>query len=465
MPIEVADDGWTPDDVPSDALDMVRAAVDSLVGAVAWRRGELVVHTTFDLRAQRAAERAVRDRAAAIGRGLGEAEGEVQGAMAAIDPVTGELRALVGSAIYRPHGFNRAVLARRQPGSAFKPFVYAAALEAGLTPASLVDDEPVEVTEGGRVWQPANFGGEHLGTITLREALARSLNTAAVQVSQHVGVPRVVDVARRAGITSPLRPVPSIALGSFEVTPLELVAAYAPFANSGSRVVPTFLIDVQMRDKRVLWHGTRPAPRRALDPRDAFLLTSMLQSVVDEGTGHAVRDLGVTVPMAGKTGTTNDGNDVWFVGYTPTLVAGFWFGRDVPASLGGGASGGRLAAPAWASFYRNGWRDGRDDAGWTPPDGIVEARIDAETGLLANEWCPVMRREWFREGTEPHAVCASHGGGAYGGFEAFEGVATDLRREIRRALRTVFGREIARRHSHHHDEDDDDEESSGPGGN
>jgi membrane carboxypeptidase/penicillin-binding protein len=360
------------------------------------------VRTTFDLRAQLAAERAVRDRAAAIGRG-------VEGAMVAIDPATGDLLAMVGGVGPARGAFNRALFAHRQPGSAFKPFVYAAALESGLTPATMVDDVPIEVVDAGRVWRPENSGDNYSGTITLRTALARSANAATVRVSQHVGIARVASLARRVGITSHLNEVPSLALGSAEVTPVELVSAYAPFANGGYRVDASFVTSIEVGAQTVFQRTTLP-PVRAIDSITAFLVTSMLRSVIDEGTGSYLRSLGIYGPVAGKTGTTNDGTDVWFVGYTPTIIAGFWFGYDTPRSLGGGASGGRLAAPAWASFYRRGWEDRENGEEWQEPEGIVEETIDAETGLLAGEYCPTTRTEYFRQGTEPQEYCQVHNG-------------------------------------------------------
>jgi penicillin-binding protein 1A len=275
-----------------------------------------------------------------------------------------------------------------------------------MTTASQIDDEPVEVWMGRKVWRPANYEDSYLGETTLRNALAHSANAATVRVSQVVGMPNVVSVAHRNGITSKLDPVPALALGAAEVTPLELVTAYAPFANGGFRVAPRLVLAIAASDGTVLWTA-EPAQRTAvMDARDAFLLTSMLRSVVDEGTGRAVRDYGVTGAVAGKTGTTNNGTDVWFVGYTPTLLAGFWFGYDEPRTLGGGASGGRLAAPAWAEFYLSGWKERGLD--WAPPAGLVRRTIDADNGYLATEWCPRVRDEWFKTGTEPTSYCPIH---------------------------------------------------------
>ena len=399
-----------PDD--SYALDAVRAIVDSVLESRNFDGGDVTVSTTLDLDAQRAAERAVRRRADAIQRETRSWYGGsavVQGAMVALDPRSGDVRAMVGGRSYERGGFNRATSARRQPGSAFKPFVYAAALGVGLTPATEVDDDPVEVEdESGRIWTPANYGDQYLGRVTMRRALMRSANAATVRVSRSVGEDRVVAVARRHGIASPLRAVPAIALGAVEVTPLELVAAYAPFANGGARVTPRLVRRIEAADGTLLW-AAETVRTPVMNPMDAYQMTSMLRAVVDYGTGRTIRGLGVKGAVAGKTGTTNNGADVWFVGYTPNIVAGFWFGHDNPHSLSGDASGGRLAAPAWAEFYLGGWKERAPATAWNPPPGMVMRVIDAVTGELANEWCPVTQREWFKPGSEPAGPCHEHG--------------------------------------------------------
>ena len=408
-PLVVAKEEWQPPRTTSYAIGAVSALVDSVLGSDADELGDVKVYTTLDARAQRAAERAVRVRATAIERSAGAAgDSGVQGALVAIDPANGDIRALVGGRRNERGGFNRALSAHRQPGSAFKPFVYAAALAVGYTPATVVEDEPVSVSQDDGVWTPANYGGEYAGTMTMRRALASSSNVAAVRFSRAAGESRVARRAHANGITSPLAAVPSIALGAVEVTPLELVTAYAPFANGGYRVHPRLVRRIEAGDGTVLW-ANDVAPRDSvLDPRDAFQITSMLQSVVDDGTGRAVRTMGARGPIAGKTGTTNDGTDVWFVGYTPTLVAGVWFGYDAPRSMGPGATGGGFAAPAWADFYLRGWPQGARDEAWLPPPGMVSRVIDAENGLLASEWCPLKQREWFRAGTEPTQYCPEH---------------------------------------------------------
>jgi penicillin-binding protein 1A len=400
----VAEDEWRPDARnDSYALDAVRQQLDSLRDAEGWEGADFTVETTLDITAQRAAERAVARRAATIGAGA-------QGAMVALDPRTGDVRALVGGRAYGERytrgTFNRALRAHRQPGSAFKPFVYAAALASGMTPATGVDDEPIDVSLGnGRVWSPGNYEGSYLGPTTLRSALAHSANGATVRVGQQLGEARVIEAARRNGIQSKLPAVPSVVLGAVEVTPLELVTAYAPFANGGFRVVPRMVTRVSAPDGAVLWTApVRRAP--VMDARDAFLLTSMLRSVVQEGTGQAIVRAGIRDPVAGKTGTTNNGSDVWFVGYTPTLVAGFWFGYDDPRPMGQGATGGRLAAPAWAEFYQAGWREHAGD--WAAPAGLVRRRIDADNGYAANQYCPATRDEWFKQGSEPTRTCPEH---------------------------------------------------------
>jgi penicillin-binding protein 1A len=408
--LRVRGEDWRPPQPnESFALDAVRAAVDSVQRATGERASELVVYTTIDVTAQRAAERSVRAHAARVENGIGwwasSGDARVQGAMVALDPRNGEIRALVGGRTYERRGFNRALTARRQPGSAFKPFVYAAALNVGYTPATIVDDEPVSIDLGEDVWEPANYGDEYRGPVTLRQALAQSANAATVRVSRAVGERRVVDVARRNGIASELRAVPAVALGALEVTPLELVTAYAPFANGGFRVQPRLIRKIERSDGTVLWSPPE-VHEPVMDPRDAFQVTSMLRSVVDEGTGRSIRAMGVSGAIAGKTGTTNGGSDIWFVGYTPNVVAGFWFGYDTPKSLGDGANGGRYAAPAWADFYRAGWRE--RSPGWKAPDGIVGVEIDPETGKLAGDWCVTRRREWFKIGTAPTEECDGH---------------------------------------------------------
>ncbi|HYC53093.1 MAG TPA: PBP1A family penicillin-binding protein [Gemmatimonadaceae bacterium] len=409
-PLRIASTEWRPSQYDQyGAIDAIRAFVDSVLPD-ALKEGDVVIHTTIDARAQGAADKAIANHAVQIqNQGWGRGQ-RLQGALVAIDPQSGDIRALVGGRRARRGGFVRATNAKRQPGSAFKPFVYAAALAAGLSPGSLVDDEPVEVMIGNTSWIPANYDDNYAGRTTLRRALMLSANAATVRVSRVVREENVIAAARRNGIMSDLKPHPSLALGALEVTPLELVTAYAPFTNGGVRVQPRLVTRIEAPDGKVMW-SQEISRTPAMDPRDAYMLTSMLRGAVDFGTGKVIRDYGITGPIAGKTGTTNNGADVWFIGYTPTLVAGVWFGYDTPTQIADRAAGGRFAAPAWADFYRTGWRERATD--WAIPDGMVSAIIDPESGELATEWCPRKVREWFKinnngQSTAPQTPCSLH---------------------------------------------------------
>jgi 1A family penicillin-binding protein len=413
--LRIADKEWRPDTRgDSYALDAVRQFTDSVLKNRDEDVADFTVYTTLDVTAQKAADRAISRRASAIQT---ESSGywnktrhSIQGAMIAMDPRNGDIRALTGGRKYERGNYNRALKAKRQPGSAFKPFVYVTALAAGYSPASDVRDDPVEVVQGRTVWAPSNYGDEYLGLITFRRALMRSSNAAAVRVSQSVGLPRIIENAHRMGIQSEIPNYPAVALGALDVTPVELVRAYSPFANGGFRVTPRLVKRIESRDGDVLWSGETVTPERVIDPKDAYELTSMLRAVVDYGTGRPIRDWGAKGMIAGKTGTTNDGTDVWFVGYTPNLVAAVWFGYDDPHSISHDASGGRLASPAWAEFYTQGWKEAVPPDSWQPPPGVDEAvMIDPTTGWIANEWCPARKMEYFKRGTGPRTECMEHG--------------------------------------------------------
>ena len=444
-PLNIAKDEWRPKD-PNDsyALDAVRTLVDSIIQGGTADIVDLTVRTTLDRNAQIAADRAVRRQASTIQSEAGR-RALIQGAMVAIDPRTGDIRALTGGRTYERGTFNRALLAHRQPGSAFKPFVYAAAMAAGYTPSSQVDDDPIDVIQGRSVWSPANYNDDYAGRITFRRALIRSANAATVRVSQAVGIPRVLAQARKNGIVSPLPDLPSVALGTAEVTPIELVTAYAPFANGGFKVRPRLIRSISAAHDIPIWEDPERDTRNrelVMDPRDAYQVTSMLQSVVDYGTGKVIRDYGVKGLVAGKTGTTNSGTDVWFVGYTPTVVAAFWFGFDNPAPISGDASGGRLAAPAWAEFYQQGWREVAPTTSWNPPPGMVERIIDPTTGYLATEYCPVTRNEYYKpELPLPNIPCPDHGPNIEQDYPYGQNrgdSVDDLGRRIGRALGKIF---------------------------
>lgn len=414
--LRISRDEWRPVDAnDSYALDAVRTIADSVLKSGSSDIVDITVYTTLDARAQVAADRAVRRRASAI-QSEAYRRGVIQGAMIAIDPRNGDLRAITGGRVYERGNFNRALAAHRQPGSAFKPFVYAAAMESGYTPASEVDDEPVDVIQPradgrgrGSVWSPSNYNGEYNGRITFRRALIKSANAATVRVSQVVGLTRIIARAHANGIVSEIPALPSIALGAIEVTPIELVTAYAPFANGGFKVRPHLVRRIETSDGQVLWTSDNTPLERVMDPRDSYQVTSMLQSVVNYGTGRPVRDYGVKGLVAGKTGTTNNGADVWFVGYTPTVVAAFWFGFDKPAPIAPNASGGALASPAWSEWYTTSWREMAPPNAWGPPAGMSMRVIDAQTGFLANEYCPIRQQEFFKPGTEPTNPCPVHG--------------------------------------------------------
>ena len=411
-PLRIAENEWRPSiaNEPS-ALDAVRALVDSVMPDIL-KEGDVNVYTTIDFNLQRSADKVVVRHIDEITRETQQTEGHVtegaQGALVALDPMTGDLRAVVPGKRTQRGGFNRAFSARRQPGSAFKPFVYAAALAAGYSPGTEVDDAPLEIAMGRQVWRPANYNNSYAGRITFARALILSANAATVNVSRAVGEQQVIGAARRNGISSPLTPVPAIALGAEGLTPVELVAAYAPFANGGTRVVPRLVTRIEGPDGTLLWSSeTQSGP--AMDAQDAYEITQMLQGVVNYGTGRAVRDYGITAPVAGKTGTTNDGTDVWFVGYTPTLIAGIWFGYDTPREISTNATGGRLAAPAWAEFYQGGWKEPKGSA-FAVPIGMEAAIVDPQSGELATEWCPSRVRQWYKPGRAPQETCHLHTG-------------------------------------------------------
>lgn len=442
------------------ASDVVRATLDSLREAGTIPAGlaahDVVVHTTIDRVAQRAAERAVADGAQRVDRTRRDAKDHpTQGALIALDPATGAVRAVVGGRVLEARGFNRALSARRQVGSTFKPFVFATAIAEGYAGNRMLTDEPVTLRTGRTTWTPTNYGDARMGRMTMRTALARSNNVATVRLAQDLGNARIIRTARANGITGDLPDVPSLSLGAASLTPLDLTTAYAPFANGGWRVTPHVITRIEDADGQLLWERPLDVRERVLSVEDAFLVTSMLQSVVDAGTGRPVRDYGVEGPVAGKTGTTNDGADTWFVGYSPSLLTGVWFGADAPRSLGAAASGGRYAAPVWAEFMRRGWHSPEDDRAWTPPPVLIARTVDARSGRVFGDWCDGSpQREYFKPGTEPKEVC----GGDWFRFAAdgfkIEDEAFDAAMEamgeaigdgrIRQGLLRMIGEEVKR---------------------
>jgi penicillin-binding protein 1A len=307
----------------------------------------------------------------------------------------------VGGYDFVEGGFNHATEAKRQPGSSFKPFIYGAALENGFTPASILMDLPViyEKTEFEKKgWKPTNYDERFLGPMRLRTALALSRNVVTVGLLEKIGLEKAIDFARKAGITSQINYDYTTALGSSVVTPLELTSAYATFASQGVRTEPTFIKSIVDRNGTVLESFTSQ-PNEAIDRTTAFLVTSLLKSVVDEGTGRGAKWIGK--PLAGKTGTTNNYVDAWFVGYAPSMVTGVWVGYDnSKASLGDKETGARAALPIWVNVMAKALAD-KPAEDFTPTDDVVFVKIDPESGLLAREGQADAVMDVFRRGTEP----------------------------------------------------------------
>ncbi|WP_306536248.1 penicillin-binding protein 1A [Geobacter sp.] len=357
-------------------------------------------------------------------------EPEAQAALVALDPLTGAVKAMVGGYDFRRSQFNRAVQAKRNPGSAFKPIIYAAALDKGLTAATTFDDSPVEYESGGsKAWKPKNYDNIYRGIVTMREALTNSINVVSVKILEQIGVGDAIDYAKKLGITSPLAANLTLALGSSSVTPLELTAAYGVFASGGYRTTPYVITKVEDADGRVLEETAPqviptftnqstvtltdaslppasgavsggPAAVPVIAPETAFIITNLMESVVTSGTGQRARALGR--PVAGKTGTTNDMKDAWFVGYVPQLVAGVWVGYDQEKSLGAGGSGGQAAAPIWTEFMQRAVA-GIPVRDFSQPADVTFATINPRTGRLAREGSPGAIQECFIAGTEPTA--------------------------------------------------------------
>lgn len=331
----------------------------------------------------------------------------LEGAAIVLDPATGDVRALVGGRNYARSSFNRAVDGNRQPGSSFKAFVYAQALAQGLTASSIVADTALHIRlQNGQIYSPDNADNEFKGLITMREALTHSRNPVAVQLAMGVGMDSVIALARRAGLRAPISPYPSSALGASVVQPLDFVAAYATFDNGGVAIAPRFITRIDDRTGKAVYTPQYAAPQPAMDPRVAFIMRDMLQDVVTRGTATALRKIvPARIPVAGKTGTTNDNTDVWFVGMTPELVTGVWIGFDKPSMISPGAVGGTLAAPIAGQIIA-GTYGSRASGTWSPPPGVVGVELDRTSGKVADGKTPAERRytEWYLEGTEPGAA-------------------------------------------------------------
>ena len=412
-------------------IEWVRQQLDEKFGARLYEQG-LKVYTTLDFDMQSAAERALENQIRAIEGGkygkfphptfeqiaARAANGDdaaapnspyLQGAFVAIDPRDGSVRALVGGRQFDDSKFNRATQALRQPGSTFKPIVYAAAIENGRTPATIIVDSAITVPQIGEAWTPRNYDGKFDGPITLRRALYMSRNLPAIRTGMELGEQTIISMAKRFGISSTIPPYPSIHIGSADVFPIEMIAAYTTFANLGVRAQPNAIRRVENQAGEVLWEP-QPVRTQVLTSPEAWLMVSMMKDVVQRGTAAGSVGSRFFVPSGGKTGTTNDGADVWYIGYTSDLVAGVWMGFDRPQKIKANAQGGELAAPAYTSFMTEVYRRRPASPDWPRPDGITTRDIDKTTGQLANPFCPadVVVTEYFVAGTEPVQECTEH---------------------------------------------------------
>ncbi len=401
-------------------VDQVNEFLQSQFQDIDFQANSFRVYTTLDLDLQRAAAEAIRDGMQSVDelirkqrRFKGQPVPEAQCALVALDPHTGEIKALAGGRNYGASQLNH-VLAKRQPGSIFKPFVYTAALntaiEGGpriLTAGTTVLDEPTTFWYDNKPYEPSNFKHEFYGTVTLRRALAHSLNVATVKVGEMVGFDTVVDFAKKAGLNYDIQPTPAVALGAYEVTPMEMAGAYTIFANGGVYVRPNFVSMVRSQDGKGIYEN-KTEKRPVLDPRVAYLMTNLMEEVMRSGTAAGVRALGFTAPAAGKTGTSHDG---WFAGYTSNLLCIVWVGFDDNRQLD--LEGAHSALPIWTEFMKRAlqYREYRDTRPFEAPDGIVSVEIDPESGMLATPNCPAAISEVYISGTQPVTVCPLHGRG------------------------------------------------------
>ena len=426
-------------------VEFVRQQLDARFGSDLYRSGYRV-YTTLDLDTQQAAERALEARLEAIESGAdgkfehptyqqyqnskGE-EGDrdlrstpyLQGLMVTIEAKTGQIRAMVGGRDFGDSKFNRATQSLRQPGSTFKPVTYSAALEAGYPLSHVMVDDSLSliVKPDEPPWTPQNYDLKYEGPMTLRRALYLSRNTIAIKLGMELGEPAVVSEAAKFGISTRVPAVPSIHIGSADVIPLEMIAAYTTFANLGTRTVPNSILRVEDRSGKIVW---QPATRSVsvLDSAHAWLMTDVLRDVVRHGTAVGSVGARINFPAGGKTGTTNDGFDVWYIGFTPDFVTGLWIGFDQPRKIKSNAQGGILAAPAWTAMMREVYERRAIPAAWPRPSGLTALDIDKTTGYKATPFCPkdVHFIESFIPGTEPTGFCPIHSpfgnvGGVMGG--------------------------------------------------
>jgi penicillin-binding protein 1A len=402
----------------------VRKELIARFGEAQLLEGGLQVYTTIDLEMQRAADAEVQKALEALEKRRGAKArsanpAKLQASLIALDPATGEVRAMIGGKDFIESNYNRATLALRQSGSAFKPFVYAAALESGYSPASVITDLDRAVDTPQGAWVPED-GHSSASSMTIRAALKSSSNRAAVRMIEDVGIAKAVGYATRVGVANTPQ-VPSAALGAGEVTLESLTAAYAVFANGGVRRPPTYITRVEDSEGEVLFTAQREE-EQVVSPQTAFLMTEMLSDVINHGTAYRARQLGFKLKAAGKTGTTNDYRDAWFVGYTPNLVTGVWVGFDQPQTIMGDGYAGEVAVPMWAGFMRAATKDDKNDW-YERPEGIVAVNVCRLSGLRPADGCSgvlvqaadgshtttsSIYTEYFAKGTVPTDICPLH---------------------------------------------------------
>ena len=383
--------------------EYVRIHLEEQLGSVPLNQEGLTIYTTVDMHMQSIAQKALEKGLLAIEKRQNYPKNHppLQGAIICMDIQTGHIKTMVGGRDFSQSKFNRAIQAIRQPGSAFKPVIYSAALDAGFTPASVIIDSPVIVEDKDRdfVWKPHNYEQKFYGPTTLRKAMALSRNLVTIKLLQKVGIETVIDYARKLGISSPIQNDLSIALGSSGLSLLELVRAYAVFASSGYLIEPVFIVNIQDRQKQKMPLPVKPQRKKIIEPSTAYCMTHMLKGVVQQGTARKVKIL--NRPIAGKTGSTNNLYDAWFIGYTPKYITGVWVGFDQPQSIGKKETGSRAAIPIWLAFMKE-IMAGEPVRKFTIPSGVVFSKIDADTGCLATPKTKNSLYECFIEGTHPN---------------------------------------------------------------
>jgi penicillin-binding protein 1A len=397
-------------------VETIRQELVGEFGSQVTYEGGLRVYTTLDLDLQHEAERRLEEqiflletlnRYDYLADSTATDVARLQGAAVAIDPRSGAVRVMVGGRDFDRTEFNRATQARRQPGSAFKPFIFAAAMERRKRTTDLMLDERiVRFLPSGDRWEPTNFSRTFKGVVTVRDALVRSINIPSVLLLEEVGVDQAIATARRLGISSPLPPVLSLALGTGEVSLLELTSAYSAFANRGIYSAAYVIERVEDQTGKVLT-AHEPTTREALDEEVAFLVSDMMRTAVERGTGRTARQMGLTSEAAGKTGTTDDYTDAWFVGYSANLLAGAWVGFDMKIPIGPGMTGATAALPIWTGIMKA--AEAVDPPGSFPiPDGVVAVSVCTETARTATPYCTEVVEEYFVRGTEPQLPCTFH---------------------------------------------------------